>query len=317
MNRILAAITRWLAALCIATGALNACADVIERGGVHIEFPSNARALAEESLEMIEQAYRSHEKQLPKRPGVLRVIICDTIAQFGEYAGPLSTHTVLGIAKPTQDLIVLKAPRLAPRGSDYRGTVRHEVIHILLQHNVNTDNLPRWLNEGIAMVVSGENRWESRAQIASMYLNGRVLSYPELDLSFLDPGEEMQFGDAYAQAYSMTQYLMNEVGEKRFWAMLRTLDKQTFGSALEAELGVIPYDFWASWKSSLGWYAAAYSIVSGFTLFQIMAGLTVWAYWRKRRRGMQIVKQWEIEEGDDEEISVDTVESYDDDDERT
>src|SRR5690606_27625193 len=99
--------------------------------------------------------------------------------------------------------------------------------------------------------------------------------------------------------------------------MLRTLDKQTFGSALEAELGVIPYDFWASWKSSLGWYAAAYSIVSGFTLFQIMAGLTVWAYFHKRRRGKQIVNQWEDEEDIDNTMSIDTVESYDDDEERS
>ncbi|MCC6796522.1 MAG: hypothetical protein IT366_15485 [Candidatus Hydrogenedentes bacterium] len=316
MIRILAILTRTLAALCVAVGATNAHADVIERGGIRIDFPSSAGTLAEESMAAIEQAYRSYEKPFPKRPETLRVVICDTIAQFGEYAGPLSTHSVLGIAKPTQDLIVLKAPQLVPSGSDYRGTVRHEVIHVLLQQNVNTDNLPRWLNEGIAMVLSGENRWESRAQIASMYLNGRVLSYRELDLSFLDPGEEMQFGDAYAQAYSMTQYLMQEVGEDRFWAMLRTLDTQTFGAALESELGVIPYDFWASWKSSLGWYAAAYSIVSGFTLFQIMAGLTVWAYLRKRRRGLRVIKQWEEEENAGDEVRVDIVESYEDEDER-
>ena len=316
MTRIGTSIARALRALCISLAAMNAFSDVIERGGVHIEYPADARALAEESIDTIERAYRAYEKRMPRKPVVLRVVICDTIAQFGEYAGPLSTHSVLGIAKPTQDLIVLKAPHLAPRGSDYRGTVRHEVIHILLQHNVNTDNLPRWLNEGTAMVVSGENRWESRTLVASMYLNGRILSYRELDLSFLDPGEEMEFGDAYAQAYSMTQYLMNGLGEDRFWTMLHSLDKQTFGSALEAELGVVPYEFWSSWRSSLAWYAAAYSIVSGFTLFQIMAALTVWAYWRKRRKGLQLIKQWEEEEKADA-ASGDTVESYDEEDDRT
>ncbi len=303
-----------LALLCVAIGAVPAHADVIERGGVHIEFPSGARALAEESLGTVAFGYRTYEDRLPKKPTTLRVVICDTIAQFGEYAGPLSTHSVLGIAKPTQDLIVLKAPQLVPRGSDYGGTVRHELIHILLQHNVNTDNLPRWLNEGVAMVVSGENRWESRTLVASMYLNGRILSYRELELSFLDPGEEMQFGDAYAQAYSMTQYLMKELGEDRFWAMLRSLDTLTFGSALEAELGAVPSEFWSSWKSSLAWYAAAYSIVSGFTLFQVMAALTIWAYWRKRRRGMKLIKQWEEEDKYDDEVAV---ANYTEEDERT
>jgi hypothetical protein len=268
----------------------------MERGGVRVEFPPNAKQLAEESLATLDVARNELKDRLPQSPAMLHVVICDTDATFKTYAGALATRSVLAIAKPEDDLIVLKTPALVPAGSDYTGTVRHELIHILLRHNVTTDNLPRWLNEGIAMVLSGENRWESRSLIASMYLNGRILTYRELELSFLDPGNEIEFGDAYAQAYSMTQYLLDELGEDRFWALLHSLDGRTFGAALEAELGMVPYDFWAEWKGSLGWTALLFSILSGVTLFQLMALLLIVAYWRKRRRGLRVIRQWEEED---------------------
>lgn len=290
MRRALTAARRCCLALCALAAAWAADGAVIERGGVRIEYPAGAGTLAEQALATIERARDDFKDRLPNAPARIDVIVCGTVEEFARYAGPLSARSVLGIAKPDRDLIVLKSPALVPPGTDFTGTVRHELVHILLEHNANTDNLPRWLNEGIAMRLSEEDRWQTRSQIASMYLNGRVLSYRDLDASFLDPGSEFEFGDAYAQALSMTEYLRDRLGDDRFWALVRSLDARTFGSAIEAELGVVPYDFWATWKSSLGWAAAVYSIVSGITLFQIMAVLTLAAYWRKRRRGQRLTR---------------------------
>ncbi|NUM53771.1 MAG: hypothetical protein HUU46_09030 [Candidatus Hydrogenedentes bacterium] len=304
MRAGLNAVRRVVFGACVLFTAIACHAETIERDGIRVAFPPEARQLAEESISTIETARDAYKHRLPKSPEQLNVIVCSSNDEFRKYAGQLATRSVLGIAKPDRDLIVLKAPLLAPPGTDFRGTVRHELIHILLRHNVNTDNLPRWLNEGISMVLSGENRWESRAAVASMYLNGRILTYRELEASFLDPGSEFEFGDAYAQAYSMTQYLVGKLGEDRFWELIRSLDSRTFGSAIESELGQIPYDFWAAWKGSLGWTALVFSLVSGFSLFQIMALLTVAAYWRKRRRGLQTIRQWEEEDAQFQEDSA-------------
>lgn len=285
-------------AVMLVTALCSSPADVIDRDGIHIEFSQSASSLAEESLSTLVHARDAYKKHLPDAPSRLDVIICDDYDSFGKYAGPLASYSVLGVAQPEHDLIALKTPALVPPGSDYAGTLRHELVHILLQHNVNADHVPRWLNEGIAMLLSGENRWESKSLVAQMYLDGRVLSYRDLELSFLDPGRETQFGDAYAQAYSMTQYLMTRLGEERFWQLLRDLDTQTFGSALEKETGLVPYDFWEAWRGSLNSTAIIFSIVSGVTLFQIMALLTIIGYFRKRRRGKRVIAQWESEEQD-------------------
>lgn len=274
----------------------GALADVIERSGIRVEYPPRHATTAQDSLRTLLAAREELRARLPNDPPTITVVLCGDYDTFGQYAGPFSMYSVLGVAKPDEDIIAIKTPNIAPAGSDYAGTLRHELIHILLRHNIETDRLPRWLNEGIAMVYSGENRWASRSKVASMYLAGRIRSYRDLEASFLDPGQELEFGDAYAQAYSMTQYLRNELGDDRFWALLRSLDSRSFGQALEAELGLIPHDFVETWKGSLGWLALGFSVISGITVFQLAALLTVLAYWRRRRRKRELYAQWEEEE---------------------
>ncbi|MDZ4858749.1 MAG: hypothetical protein SGI88_07175 [Candidatus Hydrogenedentes bacterium] len=274
--------------------------DVLTGGIYEVYHEPQDAALAESTLQTLIASQTQFEDEFPNTPQRITVHLCASYDEFAVYAGHLATQSIVGVAKLNEDVIAIKTPGIAPQGADYTGTLRHELVHILLHHNVNTDNVPRWLNEGIAMVLSGENRWASRATVASMYLNGRTLSYRELEASFLEPGQEMEFGEAYAQAYSMTQYLMRELGEGAFWPFVRSLNSRSFGEAVEAELGQIPHDFAVSWNSSLGWSAIAYSVVSGLSAFQIMAILTIWAYLRRRRHALTKLKQWESEEADDE-----------------
>ena len=58
------------------------------------------------------------------------------------YAGPYAKPNVAGIALPGQGIIAVKAPRLMPQGFDFNGTIRHELIHVLLARNVPAGRLP-------------------------------------------------------------------------------------------------------------------------------------------------------------------------------
>jgi len=107
----------------------------------------------------------------------------------------------------------------------------------------------------------------------------------------------MEFGDAYAQSLSMTRFLMKRLGEEDFWALVYALDTMTFGEALQRYAGLAPREFWEAWRRSLWRIALVSSIVSGLTLFQVMAILTVMAFFRKRRRGKRILREWEDEDG--------------------
>jgi hypothetical protein len=62
---------------------------------------------------------------------------------------------------------------------------------------------------------------------------------------------------------------------------------------------VSPTDFYDDWVGSLWMVALVFSLVSGFTAFQLMAILTIVAYLRKRRKGQATLREWEDEEDGD------------------
>ena len=255
--------------------------------------------LAKYTCNILQNASEELEERLSLGEKPVTVIICSTVEQFKKFAGRYARSNVGGIAKSNQGLIVLKAPRLQINGGDYTGTLRHELIHVLLARNTNMANVPRWLNEGIAMSFSAEYRWMSKYRVGKMYLQGRIIDYRDLEFTFTEPGNEMEFGDAYAQALSMTKYLMTTLENNQFWEMVNMMKSTSFEKALEAKAGMSALTLYVSWKKSLWKVAIMSSTVSGFTAFQVAAILTLVAFIKRRRRGKLIMKRWEEEEEND------------------
>jgi hypothetical protein len=263
---------------------------------VTIECRESDPALAQQALDILKEALEEFSPRLSSGREPVRVVICHSQGEFARHAGPYAQLVVAGIARAEEGLIVVKAPALLHGGAEFRLTLRHELVHVLLARNVNTDRLPRWLNEGITMMLSGDHRWASSLRVAHMYLEGNLIRYPELAFALEEPGSETEFSDAYAQSLSMTRYLARRLGEERFWALVRALDARSFGRALQETAGLTPYEFWKAWRDSLWNVALASSIVSGLSLFQVMVFLSVWVYLRNRRVGQAILRKWEEEE---------------------
>ncbi|MBX7255517.1 MAG: hypothetical protein K1Y02_04060 [Candidatus Hydrogenedentes bacterium] len=263
---------------------------------VHYNEPEEA--LAKRTLDVLVTASKEFESSLPAGPEPITVVVCGTIQEFAQLARGYTMPNVLGLAFPERGLILLKSPELVREPADYRGTVRHELVHVLLARNVNMDNVPRWLNEGIAMVLSGEFRYESTARVAQMYLSGKTIDYRNLEYVFLAPGRELEFGDAYAQSLSMTRFLLRKLGEEEFWRMVHSLKTEPLSTALRTRLNMNEIEFYDAWVRSLWKFALVFSLVSGFSVFQLMALLTFAAYIRKRRRGQRLLREWETEEAE-------------------
>ncbi len=294
--RRFAALALLFAVLVFATPPANAL--TLRHGAIVVEYDASEEALAHETLDILARSVDEFAPHLPIGTTPIRVIVCDTQQEFARSAPGYTMRAVLGIAYPEQGLIVLKAPELAEGPKDYKGTVRHELVHVLLARNVDMAHVPRWLNEGIAMVLSGEHRYESTARIAQMYLSGNLIEYRNLELVFLSPGRELEFGDAYAQSLSMTRHLSRLLGDEGFWEFVRSLKTQSFGVALKDHLGMDVNGYFEAWRRSLWKFALVFSLVSGFSVFQVMALLTFVAYLRKRRRGQRLMRVWEREEAE-------------------
>lgn len=293
-------VTRAIACVAICLVGSSGLAATLERGQLRLQYSVGQEAVAIETMGVLESSLISYARRLPAGEAPIRVHICQTIAEFEGLSGGLPAKRVQGFARSREGLIVLKAPALLGPGSNYAGIVRHELLHVLLARNTDPDNLPRWLNEGVAMILSRENRWSTMFSMARLYTGGRVIEYENLEQVFNAPGNEMVFGDAYVQSLSMTRYLRSQTGEETFWAMIYGLQDGPFDEALRTRTGLTAEAFYDTWRGSLWRTALVSSIVTGMSLFQIAAILLVVAYLRKRMRNRRTLQEWAEEEGDEE-----------------
>ena len=298
-----------MAFLAFSVNGVAGFAATLSDGPFHLEYDAQDADVAKHSIEILQTALRGFEARLTPGQEPIMVIIAATHQEFQEYTTQFGETRVTGLAYPEKGLIVIKPPRLLESDADFQGVLRHELVHVLLERNVDVSNMPRWLNEGIAMALSKERRWSSALHVGQMYAGGRLLTYPELTRVLSAGGREMEFGDAYAQSLSMTRFLTNALGKNGFWEFVYSLNRMPFSEALETQTSLTEDSLMGLWRKSLRKIAVSTTIASGMTVFQLMAVLCIVGYVRQRRRVRRILEQWALDES---ETAEDLGEEYSD-----
>jgi len=268
---------------------------VLEGGPFIIEYADDDRSTAEQTLAVLTAAVAEFAPILPVGEGKIHVVLPGSLSDFAQRAGGLSKLNISGFARPGAGLMVVKPPHLRLTGEDFAGTLRHELLHILLHRNTDTHRLPRWLNEGICMSWANEFYWQSMYTVSRMFVAGGVLGLDQLDAAFTTPGDEREFGDAYAQALSMTRYLRNHLGDKDFWDIVLATREKAFSDALYERSGVTLQELYAGYTRSL-WVAALISALASGSLLGPAGFLTIIAWWRIRGRNKRRLAQMAVEE---------------------
>jgi hypothetical protein len=269
----------------------------LENGVLTVEYWPGDEQVARDSLATLDQTLSDFAQRLPGGDRPITVTICRSLEEFQRRAGQYGRAWVGGISRTPSGQIAVKAPYLIPPPGDYNGLLRHELLHVLLARNVDDANVPRWLNEGIVMVLSKENRWGSMARLAGMYVSRRLIPYYNLDFAFLPLGDEVLSGDAYAESLGMTRFLIDRLGEKGFWDLVRAMRREPFETALLRATGLRPGQFYKAWRDSMWTPAVIIAAASAFSVFDLMVVIAVLAWFRKRRRNLAILGQWDEEEG--------------------
>lgn len=284
--------------LCILT-AFIARAETLDTPPFRIHYPPGQESLARMTSGILLEADREFTRRLPLGDGVVTVHLFDDPAAFQQFAGDIPTRRIEGFALSRQGVIALKAPELLGPEADYTGVVRHELLHVLIDRNLGPENVPRWFNEGLAMLLSRENRIRNNWTTAQLAFNGGLVPLNELNDSFAAPGDEWEFGAAYEQSLSLTRYLRDHMGTEAFWLLIHDLQVTPLDSALEGR-GIDLNTLESNWRGHIRRQAAFAAIVSGFTIFQLAAVLCLLAYWRRVVRKRRIMQAWDEE---DEELA--------------
>lgn len=293
-------MTRWITICSLALFLLGraAFAETIAEGPFTVDFHPDDRKAAENGLRYLVEARQEFAPNLPLGDEPVTMRVAHTVEELRELSGHYGHVGVTGIARADLSAIAVKSPRLRSIGEDYRGTVRHELLHILLHRNTDTDKLPRWLNEGICMMLSNEVRWQSTIQLTRMHLTGQTIPIENLDHAFRMPGSDHEFGNAYAQALAMTRHLYDTLGEEKFWAVVHAMNETSFDSAMVHVGGLPVPQFWQDFNRGLWGISLITSLRTG-SFWGVVAVACILAFFARMVRNRRIIRRWEAEEQED------------------
>jgi hypothetical protein len=135
-----------------------------------------------------------------------------------------------------------------------RSVVRHELAHLVTEQFAFScvgGRRPTWLEEGLAVYAEGELSTEmrtalDRAQAADNFS-------PLRSLSGAFPAHSERAGLAYAQSYSVVEFMLRTYGREKLQALLLALAAgQGSDAALEAVYGFNVDGLEAAWRRELG-----------------------------------------------------------------
>ena len=275
----------------------HVAADLLKGAHYAIEFDDQDRESAELIATFIDESWDDVSRAVgaaPRSPPV-RVIIPASPEEFRRLAGVYDKRWVVAVAIHPGSLMVVKPPRLlTPSLNSLRQTVRHELVHIMVSRVSNMDNMPRWLNEGLAMRVSGEMGKRAEWIIAGAVLRGALIPLDELDENF--PVSRERASVAYAESLSVVNYIAEAWGEEALLDLIGSLQNQNFHGALDSSLGLDLHTLGERWIRSVRISPYVVTLVSSTFALWLMTVLAILAFLHKRRLAHRRKWEWEMEE---------------------
>jgi len=222
----------------------------------------------------------------------IRVIVTESDRDFqGLQAGLPEWATATAL--PEQNTIFLQ-PLKDTRPENLASTFRHELAHLLIFQRLRGHQPPRWFDEGMAVLSSGEFEYQRFIALAQIGLSGRYLPFEELDDRFPYNADEAR--TAYLQSESFVSFLMEQMGAQNFSRLLdRAASGEAFYQALRESSGMNFQSLQEKWAGQIRHRYGIISLLGGSTsLWFLITLLFLFAYLTKRRQAAQKQKMLEL-----------------------
>ncbi|UCE33451.1 MAG: hypothetical protein JSV40_09515 [Deltaproteobacteria bacterium] len=204
------------------------------------------------------------------------------------------------VAYPSLNLIIMKSPRVM-KGShvDLEKIFKHELTHIAVGSVFRSrEEVPRWLDEGLAMYESREWSFSRVSTMTKAVLTDSLIPLSEITSSF--PRGSARAELAYAQSFYLVSFLVNKFGREDFHRFIR---EYTRGGDLKEILlkvyGIGWDNFEEEWKGYLrlrfSWIPI---LTSTTTLWFLITLVFILGYARKKRAQRMLYEKWEQENDD-------------------
>ena len=217
-----------------------------------------------------------------------KIILTNDRDAFRKIVG---SDIVIAFAVPDKDLIVLDTSRIYTKPFTLETTLKHELCHLLLHHNIEQKRLPRWLDEGICQWASGG--------IAELMTSdeGRTLAKASLSDSLIDiqelerfPLDERSLMLAYEESRSFIEYIVSEFGSRKTLQILEYLKQEdSINESVSKSLSINLFELEKKWQAYLKRKHTWFFYLSNnlYTIIFFLAGiLTIYGFLRllKKKR---------------------------------
>jgi hypothetical protein len=229
----------------------------------------------------------------------VRVDIARTAGEMESLApagAPYPTYAE-GVAYSGLGLVLLTLnPRYANANYDLKQVFRHELAHLALHDAVGDRHVPRWFNEGFAVLASGETSFDRLWVLYTATLSDRLIPLSEVERSF--PNDENDASIAYAQAVDIVRFLVRREDAHRFRSLVQSLrDGNDLDHAARHAYAIDLKTLEHEWRED---------VAKRYTFWPVLfSGTAVWAFalglfglaWRKRRkRARATLERWARDE---------------------
>jgi MYXO-CTERM domain-containing protein len=162
---------------------------------------------------------------------------------------------------------------------------RHQLAHLALFDATAGRSLPRWLQEGFAVGLSGENHLKRIYTLCISQVRGKTLSLSQLE-AFADEPSLVQL--AYAESADFARFLTGDRDRERFALMIARLRA---GDPLERAVSEsYPLDLRAlehQWRADLSRRYLATPLLVGTSAGWALVAVGLVVAWRRRKRRNQ------------------------------
>ncbi len=280
-------------------GATSGKLDTLRFRNGSILYAPGQEKLANTSVKQISKTVQEISEMLnfvPQQPFL--VVIANTQAVYWHFTDRRSPDWSAGITDYTNGTIVLKSPKLGKTTLwDYDETLRHEIAHMVIGQNVDPMRLPRWLNEGLAMVIAGQHSMGQMYTLAQHVANKSLISLTGLEQLLHFSHSKASLG--YAESHSAVQFILKEFPKNTLEQVLHQMQNSdlSWAQSFSEVTGLSQFYFEQHWRSYLEHHYKWLAILSSDTwiwlLFPLLAILAFLAIkWRNYRK----MQQWQAEE---------------------
>lgn len=199
-------------------------------------------------LEILEEAYREIGQKFGHFPSKTIVVVLHAKSTFQSATG--SPAWADGLFDPVLGRIQVPAQDALADRAWLTRVLRHEFVHALLHDQLGSAGsaIPTWLNEGLAMEMSGD-RWPDLDQLMKQ-------QFTLIPLTALEGGWGGLSSDAatvaYLEAHSAVHYLIDRFGMHQTQGLLTHLKaKQSLAAAMQSQLSMSYEQFQSRWVDQL------------------------------------------------------------------